>query len=111
MNAKAVSCSSCLFPSPVPSRGVTTMKKGALLVPQSAVTELQGSYQVAIVGSGNKISLQAVKVGERVDTRWAIDEGLKPGETIVAEGMQKIRPGMVVSPMPFAKTLPGSAGS
>ena len=79
-------------------RAVTSMKEGALLVPQRAVTELQGSYQVAVVGVDNTVSLRPVKVGERVDTMWIIEEGLKPGERVVAEGTQKVKPGVLVDP-------------
>ena len=79
-------------------RAVTSMKEGALLVPQRAVTELQGSYQVAVVGVDNTVSLRPVKVGERVDTMWIIEDGLKPGERAVAEGTQKVKPGVLVNP-------------
>lgn len=83
-------------------RSVTTTETGALLIPQRAVTELQGSYVVAVVDPDNKIRMQPVKVGERLDTLWVIKDGLKPGERVVAEGVQKVMPGMVVNPMPFA---------
>ena len=86
-------------------RMITTTKKGALLVPQRAVTELQGSYQVAVVGQDNKVSIRPVKVGERVDTQWIIDQGLKPGERVVAEGIQRVSAGMAVNPKPF-KAMP-----
>jgi RND family efflux transporter MFP subunit len=79
-------------------RAATVTKKGALLVPQRAVTELQGSYQVAVVGSDNKVSIRPVKIGERVDTMWIINEGLKPGERVVVEGVQKVKDGAPVSP-------------
>jgi membrane fusion protein (multidrug efflux system) len=79
-------------------RAVTSMKEGALLVPQRAVTELQGSYQVAVVGVDNTVSLRPVKVGERVDTMWIIEDGLRPGERVVAEGTQKVKPGLLVDP-------------
>ena len=82
-------------------RAVTSQREGALLVPQRAVTELQGRYQVAVVDSENKINIRTVKVGERVGPMWVIDEGLHPGERVVAEGLQKVRPGMVVHPTPF----------
>ncbi|MGZ3558140.1 MAG: efflux RND transporter periplasmic adaptor subunit [Thermodesulfobacteriota bacterium] len=82
-------------------RAKTTIKKGALLVPQRAVTELQGSYQVAVVGSDNRVDIRPVKVAERVDNLWAIDEGLKPGDRVIAEGVQKIRQGMEVDPKPY----------
>jgi membrane fusion protein (multidrug efflux system) len=74
----------------------------ALLVPQRAVSELQGGYQVAVVDDENKVSIRAVKVGERSGTDWIIDEGLKPGERVVAEGVQKVRAGMTVNPKPFS---------
>src|SRR6266568_4512837 len=82
-------------------RAVTSRQEGALLVPQRAVTELQGRYQVAVVDSENKINIRTVKVGERVGTMWVIDEGLHPGERVVVEGVQKVRPGMAVHPTPF----------
>jgi RND family efflux transporter MFP subunit len=86
-------------------RAITTTKKGALLVPQRAVTELQGSYQVAVVGNDNKVSIRPVNVGERVGTEWIIEEGLKPGEKVVAEGTQRVKAGMTVDPKPF-KAMP-----
>ncbi len=77
-------------------------KEHALLIPQRAVTEMQGTYQIAVVDSGNKIAIRNVKPSDRVGNQWIIDEGLKPGERVVAEGVQKVRPGMVVSPKPYA---------
>jgi len=62
------------------------------------VTELQNLYSVAVVGAGNKVEFRNVKVGPRVDELWLIEEGLKPGEKVVVEGLQKVRDGMVVSP-------------
>jgi RND family efflux transporter MFP subunit len=82
-------------------RAVTSQQAGALLVPQRAVTELQGRYQVAVVDSENKTNFRTVKVGERVGTMWVIEEGLHPGERVVVEGLQKVRPGMAVHPTPF----------
>jgi membrane fusion protein (multidrug efflux system) len=79
-------------------------KKGALLVPQRAVTELQGSYQVAVVGPGNMVDIRPVQPGERVGAMWVIDSGLKPGERVVAEGVEKVRQGMPVTPKPFMST-------
>jgi membrane fusion protein (multidrug efflux system) len=81
-------------------RAITTTKKDALLVPQRAVTELQGSYQVAVVGKDNKVSIRPVRVGERVGTLWIVEEGLKPGEKVVVEGIQRVRAGMTVNPKP-----------
>jgi len=82
-------------------RAVTSCQEGALLVPQRAVSELQGRYQVAVVDSENKIDIRTVKVGERVGTMWVIAEGLHPGERVVVEGLKKVRPGMTVHPTPF----------
>jgi membrane fusion protein (multidrug efflux system) len=82
-------------------RAVLRTREGALLVPQRAVTELQGNYQVALVGNDNKVSIRPVKVGERVGTDWIIDEGLKQGERVVAEGIQRVKAGMTVNPKPF----------
>ena len=73
----------------------------ALLVPQRSVTEMQGVYQVAVVNSENKIDIRAVKAGDRVGNLWIIETGLNPGERVVAEGVQKVRPGMHVNPKPF----------
>ncbi len=85
-------------------RAVTSTKTDALLVPQRAVSELQGSYQVAVVGGDNKIEMRTVKVGERSGQQWIIEDGLKAGEIVVVEGTQKIKPGAVVSPKKYTKT-------
>jgi RND family efflux transporter MFP subunit len=79
-------------------RVAMTVKKGALLVPQRAVSELQGSYQVAVVGADNTVTMRVVKVGPREGSLWVIDEGLKPGDRIVVEGLQRVRTGMKVAP-------------
>ena len=84
------------------ARFVTQTKTGALLVPQRAVIELQNLYSVAVVGAGNKVEFRNVKVGPRVDSLWVIEEGLKPGEKVIVEGLQKARDGAVVSPKPAA---------
>jgi membrane fusion protein (multidrug efflux system) len=82
-------------------RSVTRIQAAALLIPQRAVTELQGSYQVAVVGPDNKIDIRSVKIGERVGVSLIVEEGLKPGDTVVVEGMQKVKPGSAVNPKPF----------
>ena len=82
-------------------RAVTKTRRGALLVPQRAVTELQGGYQVAVVGKDNKIEIRPVKVGERIGPQWIIDTGLKPGERVVVEGVQRVKAGMTVNPKPL----------
>jgi membrane fusion protein (multidrug efflux system) len=79
-------------------RAQVETKKGALLVPQRCVTELQGQYQIALVSPDNKIEVRNVKVGERVGSMWVVEEGLKPGEHVVYEGVQKARGGTVVKP-------------
>src|SRR5277367_3010776 len=86
---------------------VLRTQKDALLVPQRAVSELQGGYQVATVDGDNKVSIRTVKVGDRVDNQWVIADGLKPGERVIAEGIQKVRPGMQVNPKPFAAETTG----
>jgi membrane fusion protein (multidrug efflux system) len=91
-------------------RATIGTRKGALLVPQRAVTELQGSYLVAVVGPGNKIDMRPVEVAERVDSLWVISKGLKPGEKVVVEGGQKVKQGMPVIPKPFVPPAPAAAG-
>ncbi len=78
----------------------TSFKKGALLVPQSAVKELQGGYQVALVGADNKAMIRPVKAGEKVGTMWVIDDGLKPGDQVIVEGVEKVKDGTPVVPKP-----------
>jgi RND family efflux transporter MFP subunit len=92
-------------------RAVKRMQTAALLVPQRAVSELQGSYQVAVVDSENKVSILNVKVGERVGNMWVIIEGLKPGERVVAEGVQKVAPGARAKPRVFTAETAVSAGN
>jgi membrane fusion protein (multidrug efflux system) len=87
-------------------RAQRSVKAGALLVPQRAVMELQGSYQVAVVGADQKVDIQPVKVGERVEALWVIDAGLRPGDRVIVEGLQKVRPGMVVTAQPYAAPAP-----
>ena len=82
-------------------RAQIDIQKGALLVPQRAVTELQGGFQVAVVGRDNKVDIRPVKLAERVDNLWVIDQGLKPGERVVTEGIQKVKQGMIISPKPY----------
>lgn len=79
-------------------RELREVRKGVLLVPQRAVTELQGTYQVMVIDANNKAETRPVETGERVDSRWIINSGLKPGERVVIEGLQKVRSGMIVAP-------------
>jgi len=83
-------------------RAITEVRPGALLVPQRAVNELQGIYQVAVIGAGDKAEIRAVKAGARVGTMWVIDEGLRPGERVVVEGFSRVKNGAVVAPMTAA---------
>jgi membrane fusion protein (multidrug efflux system) len=83
-------------------RAVTSRRVSALMVPQRAVTELQGSYQVAVVGGDNKVEIRPVKLGDREGPMVIINEGLKAGESVVAEGAQKVKAGSAVNPKPFA---------
>ena len=84
-------------------------KAGALLVPQRAVQELQNLYSVAVVDSGNKVGFRNVKVGQKVDSLWVVEDGLKAGEQIVVEGLQRIQDGMTVSAKPAPAAPAGSA--
>ncbi len=81
-------------------------KSAALLVQQRAVQELQNLYSVAVVDASNKVAFRTVKVGRRVDSLWVIEEGLKPGERVVVEGLQRVQDGMTVAP----KAQPAAAG-
>jgi membrane fusion protein (multidrug efflux system) len=83
-------------------RAQRSVKMGALLVPQRAVMEQQGSYQVAVVGPDQKVDIRPVKVGQQVGDMWVIDNGVRPGERVIVEGVQKARPGMVVAAAPYA---------
>jgi membrane fusion protein (multidrug efflux system) len=74
---------------------------GALLVPQRSVKELQTSYEIAVVGAENRAEIRSVKVGDRFGSLWVIDEGLNPGEHVVVEGLQRVRDGQPVKPMPW----------
>jgi membrane fusion protein (multidrug efflux system) len=87
----------------------TDIKKGALLVPQRAVSELQGFYQVAVVGPGDKVEIRPVQTGDRVGSLWIIEKGLNPGERVIVEGVQKVKPDMVVNPKPAAETATPTA--
>jgi membrane fusion protein, multidrug efflux system len=85
-------------------------KKNAILVPQRAVEELQGLQSVLAVGADNKVVAHSVVTGDRVGDRWIIEQGLKPGDRVIVEGLQKARPGSVVNPKPYEEPAP-AAGS
>jgi membrane fusion protein (multidrug efflux system) len=83
-------------------RVVYDVADAAILIPQKAVTELLGRQFVSVVGADGKVEQRAVSARERIGDQWLIQEGLKPGETVVVEGVQKARPGATVKPMPIA---------
>jgi membrane fusion protein (multidrug efflux system) len=89
-------------------RAVIRLQPNALLVPQRAVSELQGGYQVAVVDGDNKVTIRTVTVGDRVGNQWVIADGLNPGDRIVAEGVQKVRTGAHVIPKPYAGGTKGN---
>lgn len=81
-------------------RLVANVRKGALLLPQRAIQELQGTYQVWVVGQGNKAEIRPVKLGPKVGGFWIVDEGLKVGDQVIVEGLTKVEPDLVVIPKP-----------
>ena len=87
-------------------RAVVNIEKGALLVPQRALTELQGSYQVATVDSGDHAHIVTVKLGTQAGNQVVVESGLHLGDRVVADGTQKIRDGAAVNPIPFATAEP-----
>lgn len=82
-------------------KAVGRVEKGVLLVPQRAVNDLQGTYQVVVVGSDNKAEIRTVKMGERVGSDWIVLSGLEPGDGVVVEGLQKVRNNAPVNPKPY----------
>jgi membrane fusion protein, multidrug efflux system len=80
---------------------VTRVQHNALLVPQRAISELQGGYLIAVVGTDNKVSIKSVKMGPKTGTMWIVDEGLTPNDRVVVEGFQKVKEGMEVRPEPY----------
>jgi membrane fusion protein (multidrug efflux system) len=86
----------------------TDQKKDAILVPQKAVQELQGFQSVLTVGPDNKVLGRTIITSGRIDDRWIVEQGLKPGDRVIVEGVQKARPGTVVSPQPYHPPLPQS---
>jgi membrane fusion protein (multidrug efflux system) len=89
-------------------RVMTEMKEGALLIPQRAVSEIQGRYMVAVIGPENKADIRTVQVAEQIGTDRIISEGLKPGEKVVAEGIQKVKQDQTVNPKPFEPQKPAA---
>ena len=79
-------------------RTVVGLQQNALLVPQRAVTELQGNYQVAVVDDDNRVAIKNVKVGDRIGPLWIVNDGLEPGQRVITDGVMKVRPGVQVKP-------------
>lgn len=88
---------------------LTRVRRAALLVPQRAVSELQGNYQVLVVDAGNRVHLRPVQVGPVSGLMWIIDSGVQAGERVVAEGLQKARDGVIVNPRPYAPAVSTNA--
>jgi RND family efflux transporter MFP subunit len=86
-------------------RAVLRVQRKAVLIPQAAVTDQQGSYLVDTVGSDNRVAIRPVQVGERTGTMWVIQSGLKPGERVIVEGQQNLRPGVPVETKPFKSNV------
>ncbi|MGB7437607.1 MAG: efflux RND transporter periplasmic adaptor subunit [Candidatus Acidiferrum sp.] len=91
-------------------RAVTELRKDALLIPQAAVSELQGVYQVGVVGHDNKVDIKLVKLGPQFGDMWVVESGLQPGDTVIVDGLQRVRSGMTVAPTPFKDTQASAAG-
>jgi RND family efflux transporter MFP subunit len=95
-------------------RAVTENRHNAILVPQAAVTELQGTFQTAVVGPDNKVSIQNVQVGSQVGADWIVTQGVNAGDRVIVGGMQYARPGATVTPVPAPATnatpAPASTG-
>jgi len=85
-------------------RAVTELRKAALLVPQRAISELQGVYQVGVVGTDNKVSIKVVKLGPLFGDMWVVESGLQLGEKVIVDGLQRVRTGITVAATPFKDT-------
>jgi membrane fusion protein (multidrug efflux system) len=83
-------------------RATAGMHRDATLVPERAVSELQGTYQLAVVGEDNKVAIRPVRLGQRLGNLWVVEEGVRPGERVIVEGLQKVRSGSTVNPQPAA---------
>ena len=89
-------------------RAVTELRKSAILIPQQAVSELQGVYQIGVVASDNKVTIKTVKLGPQFGDMWVVESGLEAGENVVVDGLQRIKTGMTVAPAPFKNTQTAS---
>src|SRR5215472_12343106 len=85
-------------------RAVSELRKGALLIPQASVSELQGIYQVGVVSQDDKVTIKTVKLGPTVGDVWVVESGLQVGDKVVVDGLQRVKSGMTVAPTPFKDT-------
>jgi membrane fusion protein (multidrug efflux system) len=92
-------------------RAAVQHRENALLIPQRAVTDLQGKAMVGVVNPDNRVNLRAVKTAETLGPLWVVEAGLKPGERVIVEGLQKVREGVQVQPKPYAAPAAPDEGS
>jgi membrane fusion protein (multidrug efflux system) len=109
-----------LFPNPGNSlrpgqyarvRTAIMTQRNALLVPQRAVNEVQGAYQVAVVGSDGKVDFRTIKIGEQVGTMWIVENGVSAGEKAIVSDLVRLKPGMLVNAVPASHGATASAAS
>ena len=91
-------------------RAITELRNNAMLIPQQSVSELQGIYQVGVVSSDHKATIKNVRLGPQFGDMWVVDSGLEPGETVIVDGLQRVRTGMTVTPTPFKDTQANAVG-
>ena len=89
---------------------MTAIRRGALLVPQRAVNELQGTTQIGVVDAGDTVTIKTVKTGERVGSDWIIEEGLQPSDRVIVEGFSRVKSGMKVVPQDASTSANASNG-
>jgi membrane fusion protein (multidrug efflux system) len=91
-------------------RATTATLKGALLVPAASVSELQGVYQLGVVGADNKVTIKTVKLGPQYGDKWVVESGVQPGENVIVDGLQRVKTGVVVAPTPYKDTQANAVG-
>ena len=91
-------------------RATTATLKGALLVPAASVSELQGVYQLGVVGADNKVTIKTVKLGPQYGDKWVVESGVAPGENVIVDGLQRVKTGVVVAPTPYKDTQANAVG-
>jgi membrane fusion protein (multidrug efflux system) len=91
-------------------RAATELRKGALLIPQQSVSELQGVYQVGVVSVDNKVNIRTVTLGPQFGDMWIVESGLQAGENVVVDGLQRVKSGMVVAPAHYKDTQANAPG-